>query len=54
MVIGLDEGVGKIAWEDGFLVELYDDGFAGQPEGIEEGGQENFRVEVMGLAVESH
>ena len=30
--LGLDEGVGKIAGEDGLLVELDDDGFAGKVE----------------------
>jgi hypothetical protein len=31
----LDEGVGKIAGEDGLLVQFYDHGFAGEAEGLE-------------------
>ena len=54
MVVGLDEGVGKIAWEDGLLVQFDDDGFPSEPERGEEIGEEDFRGEGVRLAVEGH
>jgi hypothetical protein len=50
----LDEGVGEIAWEDGFLIELDNDGFPGESERGQEIGEEDFRVEGVSLAVEGH
>jgi hypothetical protein len=34
----LDEGLSEVTWQNGFLVEFYDHGFAGEPEGSEEFG----------------
>jgi hypothetical protein len=50
----LDEGVGKITGENGFLVELYDHRLSGEAERGEEIGEEDFRGEEVRLAVESH
>lgn len=50
--MGFDEGGGEVCGEDGLVVELGDDGFSAEADGVEEGSEGGFLGEGVGFTVE--